>query len=106
MSVTMSVRVWPYLPQAFLSVETAVNSQVKGNVAHGNRCFEIYGIDILLDESLKPWRASLRSMRTRTLTDPGRAVKSAVRAGLSRACRRACVIHSVVLYVVLCCMTG
>lgn len=41
--------------QAFLSVETAVNSQVKGNVLHNNRCFEIYGIDVLLDDALKPW---------------------------------------------------
>jgi len=38
-----------------VSAEGNINSMIVGNVRHRYCCHELFGFDVLLDESLKPW---------------------------------------------------
>ena len=41
--------------KAFISVESVVFKYTKAFVPHRTNCFELFGVDVLLDDNLKPW---------------------------------------------------
>lgn len=41
--------------KTFVAVESSMNTAISENLVSSYSCYELYGFDVLLDESLRPW---------------------------------------------------
>lgn len=58
--------------KTMIAVESNMNSLVQPNVQHRNICFELFGFDIVLDDTFKPWLLEVNTspaLQTPTLLD-------------------------------------
>ncbi|KAG1655472.1 hypothetical protein FOA52_008666, partial [Chlamydomonas sp. UWO 241] len=62
-----------------LSVEPSINTHVKIKVPHRNNCFEVWGFDIMLDDSFKAWLIEVN-------TYPSLAADSKIDRRVKNAC--------------------
>ena len=48
-------RIYDIIIKSFISVENAISQNVKRNSCQRTNCFELFGLDVLIDSELKPW---------------------------------------------------
>lgn len=65
--------------RTFMAAESHINSQMALLNLQRNNCFEIWGVDILLDSALKPWLVEVNTCPDLSASSPlDRAIKGAL----------------------------